>query len=249
MIDMGAVTFSIDRRLIQCLQEHLPFDVFVETGTFRGETVEAVLPYFKQIYSVELSPVYYEEARQKFATHPQVSLIQGDSAQALETVLKTTQDRSVVFWLDAHWCVANATAGELSQCPLLAELKAINHLNENSMIIIDDARLFLATPQAPHEITNWPTLHEIMQTLFLLSPHHQVSIVNDCILFFPSSLIEVVKQFSHVHGVDWLDISNRCKDSEALLVKVCQENDMFHNMGVWKRMRGILGYVKRSYFQ
>lgn len=242
---MGAVTFSIDPRLIAVLNNHLAFDVFVETGTFRGETIDTIKSYFKRIYSVELSPHYYEKAMHKFGDDPKITLLNADSASALKTILPDIQDRPAIFWLDAHWCVADATAGELSQCPLLDELHAIKQLNNQSMIIIDDARLFLATPQAPHEISNWPTLHAITQALFNLSSNHQLCVVNDCILFFPQSIEEQIKQFSSQHGVDWLDILNRCRDGEALLIKVSQENEMLHNLGFWKRIRGLFGYSRR----
>ncbi|MDP3704622.1 MAG: hypothetical protein Q8R24_01775 [Legionellaceae bacterium] len=242
---MGAVTFSIDPRLIAALNNHLAFDVFVETGTFRGETIDIIMSHFNRIYSVELSPHYYENAVRKFADDPNITIVNADSATALKAILPEIQDRPAMFWLDAHWCVADATAGEMSQCPLLAELDAIKQLNDQSMIIIDDARLFLATPQAPHEISNWPTLDAITRALFRLSSRHQICVVNDCILFFPQAIEEQIKQFSYQHGVDWLDLLNRCRDSEALLIKVSQENDMLHNLGFWRRIRGLFGYSWR----
>lgn len=212
---MGAVTFSIDQRLIQMLSKKLPMDVFVETGTFRGETVDLVKSQFREIYSVELSDSYYEAAKQRFSGDPHVQMIHEDSALALRNIMPNIQDRPTLFWLDAHWCVADETAGQLSQCPLLGELEAIQTLNQNSIILIDDARLFLATPQKPHEVSDWPTFHSIIQALFKLSDQHRISVVNDCILFFPQSIEEDVKQFSHLHGVDWLNTMMRSNQYEV----------------------------------
>lgn len=243
---MGAVTFSIDKRLIERLQQHLPFDTFIETGTFRGETIGIVKPYFQHIYSIELSSHYYEEAVRVYGHDNAVSLFHGNSATMLRTIVSDTKDKPTLYWLDAHWCVADATAGELSQCPLLDELDAIQILGADSMIIIDDARLFLAAPQAPHEISNWPSFDAIAKRLYTLSPDHQLCVLNDCILFYPPVVAEEVKQFAHEYGTDWLDVMNRCRDTEALLAKVCAENEMFHNMGIGKRIRGIVGYAKRQ---
>lgn len=215
---MGAVTFSIDPNLIAMLKQQLPIDIFVETGTFRGETLDIVKHQFNQIYSVELSNHYYEEAKLKFGCDPKINLIHGDSAEALKAMMPSLQECPVIFWLDAHWCVADQTAGERSQCPLLDELKVIKKLNDESVIIIDDARLFLATPQVPHEVSDWPTFHEIIQALFSLSERHRISVVNDCILFFPQSLEGVIKQFAHENGVDWLNTmlrSRKLDESEA----------------------------------
>jgi hypothetical protein len=242
---MGAVTFSIDPRLIAALVDHLPFDIFVETGTFQGETINVIKHYFKQIYSIELSPHYYEKAASKFANDSNVTLMNMDSPSALNRIIPNIQNRPVIFWLDAHWCVADATAGELSQCPLLAELKAINTLNPQSMIIIDDARLFLATPQAPHETSNWPNFHSIIQTLFELSSEHRVSVVNDCILFFPLSVEDQIKKYAQEHGINWLDIINQSRNTDVILAKMQQEIVKLQNMGFWKRIRGLIGYSSR----
>ena len=233
---MGAVTFSIDPKLIEALQGHLNFDVFVETGTFQGETVDNIRHYFNQIFSVELSKHYYDLALSKFNNDSGITLLNADSASALTTIMPTIQNRPVVFWLDAHWCVANDTAGESSQCPLLKELHAIKHLNNQSMIIIDDARLFLAAPQKPHEISNWPTLDAIVRSLFNLSTHHKISVVNDCILFFPEAIEEHIIQFASLHGIDWLDVVNRCRDTEVLLIKANQENERLTNLSIGQRI-------------
>src|SRR5574337_1443085 len=135
---MGAVTFSLDPKLIQVLHTSLPLNIFVETGTFKGDTVAIVKEYFKQIYSIELSKEYYEQVKNRFDNMQNLSLIHGDSANALKSIMPEIKDRSTIFWLDAHWCVAENTAGEMSQCPLLAELDAIQTLNSTSMIAIDD---------------------------------------------------------------------------------------------------------------
>ena len=242
---MGAVTFSIDPRLIGALKNHLSFDIFVETGTFRGETIDIIKDDFNHIYSVELSEHYYKGVVQKFGENSNITLLNSDSAKALKKIMASIQERPTIFWLDAHWCVADATAGELSQCPLLDELGAISQLNDESMIIIDDARLFLTTPGKPHEISDWPTFHDITKALFKLSSVHQLTVVNDCILFFPESMKEPISKFAHEYGVDWLDMMNRCYSLEAMAIKLSKELEMFHNMGFWKRVRGILGYSKR----
>src|ERR1035438_7237514 len=41
--------------------------IFVETGTFDGQMVEAMRNHFDRIYSIELSREYYDAARRRFA--------------------------------------------------------------------------------------------------------------------------------------------------------------------------------------
>ena len=60
---MGAVNFSLDRKLVECLKESLPLDVLVETGTFEGDTIANVGELFSEVYSVELSEELYQKAR------------------------------------------------------------------------------------------------------------------------------------------------------------------------------------------
>src|SRR5438094_684599 len=56
---MGAVNFSIDTSLIAALKHALPLSVFVETGTFEGETIRRARPFFesivKKLYSLSSS--------------------------------------------------------------------------------------------------------------------------------------------------------------------------------------------------
>ena len=58
---MGAVFFSLDRRLVDFLQQALPLPVFVETGTFRGDTIAEVADRFDEVHTVELSEELFRE--------------------------------------------------------------------------------------------------------------------------------------------------------------------------------------------
>lgn len=221
---MGAVTFSIDPRLIQVLKSCLPLDVFVETGTFKGDTIQIVEKQFKHIYSVELSQQYYEIVLKRFSKTKNLTLLNSSSPDAIASIMPQINNQSTLFWLDAHWCVASNTAGESSQCPLLSELEAIKQLNEQSIIIIDDARLFLAAPPAPHDISNWPSIDSIIKKLYQLSDAHQITVVNDCIIYFPTTISSVINQFAHQHGVDWLQAMDKGRDYDKILTQ-CKEKD------------------------
>jgi FkbM family methyltransferase len=203
---VGAVTFSLDLRLVEALKKALPLEVFVETGTFEGETLASVQGLFRQCYSVELSAARAEQARARFGPESRVHIEQGSSPDFLKKLAPKVAGESVLFWLDAHWCAAAGTAGEASQCPLLEELGAIGSLNKQSLILIDDARLFLAPPPAPHEISQWPRLHQVLDALRSLSPVHSVIVVNDVIAFFPKTITEAFEAFAHTHGINWLEV-------------------------------------------
>ena len=202
---MGAVHFSLDERLLGSLLRELNLEWFVETGTFRGDTLEMALRFpFRQWHSVELSPDYFAAAQKRFAGRENVRLHLGASPEALRALQPAFADRATLFWLDAHWCVAEKTAGEQSQSPLLEELRAVQQLNENSVLLIDDARLYLCAPPRPHRAGDWPSFQQVLDALRALSAGHDVSVCNDVILFAPKKIEATLAVYAHEHGADWL---------------------------------------------
>jgi len=159
--------------------------------------------------------------------------------------------KSVLYWLDAHWCVAEEeTGGQKSQCPLLQELEAIEKLNEQSVIIIDDARLFLATPPAPHEASNWPNFDDILGKLHALSSTHRVSVLNDTILFAPPAAADALHDYARLHSYDLLhelnkarrfaevqaqceELDRRCRESNQRIQKL---ETLLAKASPWKRL-------------
>ena len=201
---MGAVNFSIDPKLVAALQDALPLQLLVETGTFQGDTLNSVSGSFGHSISIELSESLCTQAKERFASRGDIEILQGDSAQQLINARARYTNTPTLFWLDAHWCVAGETSGETIQCPLLAELAAIGALDPYSVVLIDDARLFVATPPAPHDAVAWPTFSEVLAALKHMSPSHELSIINDVIAFYPSAARTSVDEYARRYGIDWL---------------------------------------------
>lgn len=222
---MGAVNFSLDIELVKMLKKHLPLNIFVETGTFKGDTLDKVKNIFKEIYSVELSKEYYEESLSRFDKNKNIHLYLNSSEKFLKELRPNLKNQSVLYWLDAHWCVADKTAGEKSQCPLLEELKSIHTLNQKSVIIIDDARLFISTPPKPHEISQWPDFDSVLNSLKKCSSLHQILILSDTILFYPPQIKKLVYEYAHSYSLDLLSVFDKSRDYEILL-KQLNEKDI-----------------------
>jgi hypothetical protein len=200
---MGAVNFSIDISLVERLRQALPLSVFVETGTFEGEAVARMLPLFTEIHTIEVSKEIATEAAERFSSHSTVTVYQGNSSEILNSLRPGLREASVLYWLDAHWCVGSDSGGR-SQCPLLAELGALEKLNGKSVVLIDDARLFLCTPPHPHEADDWPRLHEIVEELLRLSADHEIMVINDVIVFFPETIAREMSDYARSNSIDWL---------------------------------------------
>jgi glycosyltransferase involved in cell wall biosynthesis len=214
---MGAIYFSIDSGLVDLFARHLPFEVFVETGTYKGESIDRIKPYFNRFYSIELSEYYVELARTKFKDDPTVTLLHGDAGEKLKNLRQELAARSVLFWLDSHWCDDSGTAGAASQCSLMNELRSIGELNSNSVILIDDARLFLCPPGKPHDYLKWPDLNEVLSGLQSLSSSHECMVINDIIVYFPQKVKAHVRQYGHEHGADWLHAMDVFRQYDQLI--------------------------------
>ena len=116
-------------------------DIFIETGTYLGDTTNNALKYFDNVYTIELSPYYAQMARDRFKNNLNLSIIEGDSSKVLYNLCNIIT-KSVFFWLDGHWSGGNTARGSID-CPLLEEIKIINNnLKSKCIIAIDDVRLF-----------------------------------------------------------------------------------------------------------
>ncbi len=135
---------KIFKKNIRCVLEfkkRFNPNVFIETGTYRGDMVEAVKNYFGKIYTIELGEELHKKAQKRFAKDKHIELILGDSGIELPKILSRLNEPAQ-FWLDAHGSQGETVYGEIFT-PIEEELKAIlNHSIKNHVILIDDARCF-----------------------------------------------------------------------------------------------------------
>ncbi|MFP4307074.1 MAG: glycosyltransferase [Desulfococcaceae bacterium] len=222
---MGAVHFSIDTDLVRFFRDRLAIPVFVETGTYRGDSLERARPFFDRLLSVESSARFFREASARFASDSAIKIHQGDSAEFLEDRSETLRETPALFWLDAHWCVDEGTAGESSQCPLLRELAAIGRLHPQSVVMIDDFRFFLSPPNAPHDISQWPSLDVVLAALESLSDVHRLMVVNDVGVLYPMDLRDDLREYARLNGVDWLGVAHRSREYEEILRQAREKDE------------------------
>jgi len=114
---------------------------FIETGTYIGETVKSVLPFFDNIYTIEINRKLYWYNKKKFRKNKNVKVILGNSYKRLQEILPKIKEPSL-FWLDAHYS-GGITSKSNELTPIKKEIKTIlKFWKKNSVILIDDARLF-----------------------------------------------------------------------------------------------------------
>jgi hypothetical protein len=140
----------VKQAIVKEYQERFGSRVFVETGTFAGEMVNAMLGRFDHIYSIELDDTWHARAIARFAQRRDVTLFHGDSGTRLPDVLRVLVEPAL-FWLDAHYS-GPITARGLLDSPIVQELDAIAaHPVRGHVVLIDDMRDFNGTggyPQA-----------------------------------------------------------------------------------------------------
>jgi hypothetical protein len=108
---------------------------FLETGTCEGDTLEALLPYFDALFSVEITEHYYRRAKARFAENPKVTVLHGDSGSPeFREILKSLPQPALIY-LDAHSSGGMTCPGP---SPLLEELRSILELKIKAMVIVDD---------------------------------------------------------------------------------------------------------------
>jgi hypothetical protein len=119
--------------------------VFIETGTYHGETLANAAKAFHKCYSIEYDQELYLKAFKKFDNIPSVKILHGSSPDVLKHIIDP--DKSTIFWLDAHFMSSDHSDvfdQKYGQCPLLHELEVIFSFNwkYSPSIFVDDAYLF-----------------------------------------------------------------------------------------------------------
>ena len=139
--------------MLELKDDYRKYPTFVETGTYQGGTVIAMDPYFAEIYTVEISPNYYNYSQEMYSRYVRdakyqqtkndnhVKFIIGDSSDVFQQLLPSLKN-DAVFFLDGHWSCEDTGLGK-KHVPLLEEITHINRLFKGkAILIIDDFRLF-----------------------------------------------------------------------------------------------------------
>jgi hypothetical protein len=179
--------------LIIRLKECSELNSFIETGTYIGNTAYWSSQKFEKVITMENSTKMHKIVTQKFGHVNNIEFLQGDSRLLLKKVVSSLKQPSM-FWLDAHWS-GGETYGENDECPLLEELAIINVSPYEHIILIDDARLFLSPPPAPHRIEQWPDITTVINCLNCVSNRY-IIIIEDVIVAAPSKLKAILAQYS-----------------------------------------------------
>lgn len=152
----------------------------VETGTYLGDMVQEMKHQFDQVYTIELGEQLASQARQRFASDSNVTVIEGDSGAILKTLVPALT-KPALFWLDAHYS-GGLTARGIINTPILKELSYILTCEApDHVILVDDARCFGVEE-------GYPSLELVVRLVAEIAPSYEVSLTHDIIRIVPQTV-------------------------------------------------------------
>jgi len=190
---MGLYREGPPREFIKKIKNEFAIDCFIETGTYRATTAVWASTLFKKVYTIEAFKPLYDEMCLMHKDYDNVSFVYGKSNEKLKDILDDA-NQPAIFWLDAHYS-GDGTFGEKEKCPLINELKIINNFRHDSIILIDDARIFLSPYSMQFKVVDYPDISKIINILNEV-PHRYIIILEDVIFCIPEKMKELTSKYS-----------------------------------------------------
>jgi hypothetical protein len=183
------------RKIIEKYRKDFSPSVFIETGTFLGDTVEYFRNQFNKIYSIELSEELAKKASNRFLGAGNIHIIQGNSEMELPKIVSQITG-TALFWLDGHYSseffvkdeFIKTAKGE-TNTPVVAELEIILGSSLRSVVLIDDARLFNGKE-------DYPTIKHIKSIVRKSGKPYNTTISDDIIQIIPAHDKKEAKKFA-----------------------------------------------------
>ena len=118
--------------------------IFIESGTYKGDTALLASGYFPEVITVEIFETMYDKAREKLKKTSNVIQYLGDSVEVFnKEELYEKYKQGGVFFLDGHISGHDSSHSSQHPVPLLKEIEVlISRSLGPSLIIIDDVRLW-----------------------------------------------------------------------------------------------------------
>lgn len=180
---------GIPMHLVSAIIVKVDVPVLIELGSAGGESIKKVAKLFKECHTVEIVEERcmpdYSLKNVWWHTCSSVEILPA----IIENLIKEKQSgvpRYAMFFIDSHYSGDVEIKGE--ECPLMEELEIISGYNEDAILIIDDARLFLGHPPFPLDPRKWPSIQEIFALLNEKFPNNVNTICDDYILSFPDRI-------------------------------------------------------------
>ena len=155
------------------------YKLFVETGTFLGETTLAMSGIFERCWTVEIDKALYEQALRKFDGRKNITALHGDSATRIVDILSDV-DAPAIFWLDGHYSRGKTGRGAIDTAIVNELSRIFEHPIKEHVILVDDAREFLG-------VNGYPTIKALYRFVRARSPY-RMRVSNDIIRLYNEAI-------------------------------------------------------------
>lgn len=189
---MGSLAAEPFASFIQQLVQQEGYRNFVETGTYVGETTLWASHVFSKVCTVDINHEFQAQAKQNCLGRDNITFFTGRSENCMPKMLATINGPAI-FWLDAH--AGGGWYAKKDDCPLIDELDllALRGVNDD-IVLIDDARGFLAPPPPPFDVDAWPPIHAVLNAA---DPQREryIVIIEDVVICAPPRLKNTIIAF------------------------------------------------------
>ena len=133
------------------INNNLSDSLWIETGTYYGETTRLLSKISKKTISIEADKQLFETSKKKLGNLKNIELLIGKSEDLLDkSISENLHFKNICIYLDAHLCQDHLKniktfGSEDSATPILKELEIIKKYYgkfEKINVLIDDIRLF-----------------------------------------------------------------------------------------------------------
>jgi hypothetical protein len=148
-------------------------DVWIETGTYLGQTARRLSMMGGRVISIEPSLELSKNARDRLSTFNNIDIVNALSEDVLEETLssfETSKENHIAFWLDGHFSEGNTFQGPV-ETPIESELEIISsHLTKfiGVWVFVDDFRCFVNAETdypAPSVLVDWAKRNNLNWTV------------------------------------------------------------------------------------
>lgn len=116
--------------------------IFVEAGTYTGETTAFCARHVERVYTVELHDQLFAAAEKRFAKQSNVTVVHGDSLIEVPRIVADCEGNPPLVFLDGHFSGAGTAEG-VEMEPAESTLRRLADVTPpGTTIVIDDLRLF-----------------------------------------------------------------------------------------------------------
>lgn len=189
---MGTITFSLPKALVKSIATSTKIENFVETGTGTGQTSVWAVPYFDNVYTIEIDKNRSAEAFGH--DNSKIHFIVGDSKIELPKLIDNLKGKSL-FFLDTHSYTVDNKSNNVS-CSVIEELNAIAKC-DSPIIFINDVYRFMG-PQVDLGRAEWPSFEQIFVLCKSLFKSSNITIIDGVIVCVP-------KELEHLVSTYWLE--------------------------------------------